>query len=255
MTSCLRRFSDTRRDVASATTRGAGVLLIGTLLLFKPVAAQDADTEGPVWSRLGLRHELPSAASLYGFAQLKDGIDYGYTQWDFGLQLIRPARRFTRANLFDVNPDQQHAFVFGAGYEYLETTQSGTSKPQNRLSIEGSFRNRPSKSFALSDRNRFEFRWIAGTYSTRYRNRLVAQLDLEAGSQRLSPYASAEFFYTWGTTNSWNEARYSGGMTWQAPGSLALSLFYLRQDCWTCHPVHVNALGVDLTWFTGRSSR
>jgi len=235
---------------------GSGAALVAAVVLAAtPLHAQDADTEGQVWSRLNIRHEFPSAASVSVFGQLKDGIDYGYTQWDFGLQLTRAARRFRRPHVLNVDPDQEHAFVFGTGYEYLETTESGDTKYQSRLNLEGTFRARPSKTFRLADRDRFEFRWIDAVYSTRYRNRLTAQFDLTAGKQRLSPYASAEFFYTWGTTDRWNEARYSGGMTWQGGKSLALSLYYLRQDCWTCHPVHVNAVGVDLSYFTGRSSR
>lgn len=235
--------------------RPLAAALLLALTATTPLHAQDADTEGQGWARLGLRHELPSAASFYGFAQLKDGIDYGYSQWDLGLQFIRPARRFTRPHVASVDPDQEHAFVFAAGYEYLQTTQSGVTKDQDRLNVEGTFRNRPSRQFQLADRNRVEFRWIDGAYSTRYRNRLTAQWDFLAGTQRISPYASAEVFYTWGTADSWNEARYSAGATWQAGSGLALSLFYLRQDCWNCSAEHVNALGVDLTFFTGKSSK
>jgi hypothetical protein len=204
----------------------SGATLVATLALSAtPLHAQDTDTEGQVWSRLGLRHELPSAASLSVFGQLKHEIDDGYTEWDFGLQLSRTARQFTRPHAINVNPDQAHAFAFGTGYEYLETTQSGDTKDQNRLNLEGTFRNRPSKTFLLADRNRFEFRWIDAAYSTRYRNRLTAQFDLTAGTQRLSPYAAAELLYTWGTTDRWNEARYSAGVTWQGGGRTWRSRF------------------------------
>ena len=217
-------------------------------------AAQGTSTEGQFWPALVVRHQLASPLSAQLYSQLKSGVDYDYDQLGLGVRLGYQAGAIRKEHLIGIDPDAEHALVLGTGYEYLDTRQASGDKYENRLVADGTFRNRPAKTWLLADRNRFEFRWVDGVYSTRYRNRLTVQADLTAGDVRLSPYASAEFFYDW-AKDSWNEEQYALGVLWQARRRASVALYYLYQDCSTCSPQYVNALGVTLTLYTGVEHR
>lgn len=236
--------------VASPTTRATVVLLSGILLLTSPTAAQTTSTEEQLWPGVGLRHQFASPLSAELYSQLKAGVDYSYDQLGTGVRLGYQAGAFRKGHLINLNPDAEHTLVLGTGYEYLDTQQPSGDRFENRLFADGTIRNRPAKAWLFADRNRFEFRWINGVYSTRYRNRLTVQADLLAGGLHLSPYASAEFFYDW-RKDAWNEEQYALGVLWQARRRVSLALFYLYQDCETCAPPYVNALGATITYFTG----
>jgi hypothetical protein len=68
---------------------------------------------------------------------------------------------------------------------------------------------------------------------------------------RFTPYASAEFFYDI-TKASWNEERYSAGLQFPYRDILRADVYYLRQDCPTCSPEHLNVLGLTVTVYLGR---
>jgi Protein of unknown function (DUF2490) len=100
----------------------------------------------------------------------------------------------------------------------------------------------------LSDRNRVEFRWVEGEYSTRYRNKLNIQHTFNMNPLRLVPYLAAEAFYD-GGKNSWNEQQYTAGMEWQYKRLLMLQTYYLRQNCSPCSTEHLNVFGLTLNLY------
>jgi hypothetical protein len=77
-----------------------------------------------------------------------------------------------------------------------------------------------------------------------------AEVDLRHHKFRYSPYATAEFFYSW-ATDSWDEQRYSVGVQWPYRNSWILDTYYLRQNCTGCSPAHLNVGGVSLSYFFG----
>jgi hypothetical protein len=93
-----------------------------------------------------------------------------------------------------------------------------------------------------------EFRWVNGSYSTRYRNLVLGEYDITIHAFRISPYASAEAFYN-GAYGSWNEEQYTAGIEWPYKKLLMVQTYYLRQNCTTCNPAHLNVGGVTLNLF------
>jgi hypothetical protein len=91
---------------------------------------------------------------------------------------------------------------------------------------------------------------VDGEYSSRYRNRLRVEVDLHHNAFRYSPYVAAEFFYSW-ASDSWNEQRYSVGIQWPYRHKWLLDTYYLRQNCSSCDPAHLNVGGVSLSFFFG----
>lgn len=211
---------------------------------------QDPTTVGEFWPELSARYQGPSGLSQTVYAQLKNEEGYPTRQWDVGTDLSYQAKRIMRPHLTNIDPSKEHAYVIGIGYEYLDTQGSSSPKYENRLKAQATGRHRPSEAILIEDRNRFEFRWVNGTYSSRYRNRLLVEADLHHNAFRYSPYLSAEVFYDW-ATDSWNEQQYSIGIQWPHKHKWVLDTYYLRQNCTTCDTAHLNVAGVSLKLFFG----
>lgn len=92
----------------------------------------------------------------------------------------------------NINPDKEHMFVFGGGYEYLRTL-SGKAKTENRMVVTTVAGFRPLSQLLVRDRNRVEFRRVNGAYSIRYRNRVSGDYEIKIRKFRFTPCGSAEF--------------------------------------------------------------
>ncbi len=154
----------------------------------------------------------------------------------------------TKPHAVNIDPDKEHQVQFTGGYEYLTTVQSGSIKAENRLMLQAFFRQRLGPSFLVTDRNRVEFRWVNGGYSTRYRNMLTIERDCLIGRMRFTPYAAAEVYYD-GGKRSWNEEQYSAGVQWPYKKLWMLNTYYLRQHCTTCSPKYLDVAGVALNFY------
>jgi len=217
-----------------------------------PVAAQDPATGDAVWASVGGHGQLRSNLRTVILGESKSGTDYSYQQWIVGGALGFQLGRFARPHLADLDPDREHAIVVGAGYEYLQTDETAKPTSENRITAEFTPRWRPPAEFLLTDRNRFEFRWVNGAYSTRYRNRLTVERATRLGGLRFTPFLSAEFFYDW-AKDSWNEEQYALGLEWPYKNWLKLNTYYLRQDCSICIPRSLTVAGLSLDYFFRRA--
>ena len=141
--------------------------------------------------------------------------------------------------------------LLGADYEHLQTTKSGTTVDENRLTTNATLGVGLPLRLLVRDRNRVDFRWTNGVYSTVYRNRLSIAHDVVAWGYRCTPYASAEVFYD-GATRSWRQQRYSLGVQWPYKTLLALDTYYLWRICSMCSPAVVNVAGVTLDLYVRR---
>lgn len=214
-----------------------------------PARAQSpSSTSAEFWPELDAHAQLPRNLRLFGFAGSRKGEDgYDYDQWNTGVALGYQLKRMGRSHPDEIDPDKDHYLVFGAGYEFLQTL-SGTPKNENRFALEAFPRFRPFGRLLLGDRNRVEFRWVNGVYSTRYRNLLTGEFDTHLAKLRMTPYASAEFFYD-GAASSWNEERYTAGLQWPYKRFLRLDTYYLRQHTTSGNPQNLNVGGLTLNFF------
>lgn len=183
-----------------------------------------------------------------GLVGLKKGEEGAYQQLDSAVGFGYRWKKIGRPHLENIDPDKEHTFLLGAGYENLETLQSGKAKNENRLVLEGMPGFRPTSGLLVRDRNRIEFRWINGVYSTRYRNDLMIEYDVKIHAFRFTPYASAEVFYD-SSKSSWNEEQYTAGVQWPFRRLLLLQTYYLRQHCTTSSPNYLNVAGLTLNLF------
>jgi hypothetical protein len=210
--------------------------------------AQAPSTGGAFWPTVEAQGALVSRLRFSLSGGLKQGEDYEYQQWRAGAGLELQSEQFRKHRLIDVDPASEHKLNLGAGYQYLQTTEGPKPGSENRLYLGFTPRARPAGGLLLSDRNQFEFRWVNGAYSSRYRNRIGLEYASRIGSVRLTPYAQAEFLYDL-TKDSWNEQRYTAGFQWPSHRILKLNTYFTRQVCPSCSPEFVNVAGLTLQYF------
>lgn len=210
--------------------------------------SQTPITETQVWPEVDAHIELSPHLRILAFSGLEQGVDFPYQQWYAAAALGYQFKPILREHLKNIDPDKEHYFLFGGGYEFLRTIQSGKVKDEDRVTIEVTLGFRPTAGFLVRDRNWTELRWINGTYSTTYRNMLTVEHDFLLHGFRFSPYGAAEVFYD-GASHSWNEEWYTAGVQWPYKHLLMLDTYYRREHCTTCNPANWNVAGVTLHFY------
>lgn len=159
-------------------------------------AGQTPGVATEVWPTVNVSIEPQPKTRLRLYWAKQNGEDLARVQWKFGVMGSYRMKRLVKEHLGDIDDENNHLMVIGVGYEYLHTNDNGSIKTEKRIFLQGVphyFIPRPK--LLLQDRSRIEFRWINGTYSTRYRNKLTVQRPLELMRFRFTPYASGELFY------------------------------------------------------------
>jgi hypothetical protein len=119
---------------------------------------------------------------------------------DFHLQELSKLRDIAG---LDLDKSKSHLLLFSIGYRYLPTPDE---PPTNRLEPYVTIRLPTPGRILLSDRNRADLDWKSGKFSWHYRNRIDVERPWQIRGYRLSPYVSAELWYTsqyekWSTTS------------------------------------------------------
>jgi len=137
--------------------------------------------------------------------------------------------------------------TFRAGYAYIPTLGENTPDAEHRLLIEATGRYPLPLDILLSDRNRGEFRWISGDFSTRYRNRLKVERDFAIRRFRFTPYAHAEVFYDT-RFDIWNRNEIQVGSEFPLGAKPVIEFYFLRQNNSRSQTEHVNGFGLVFQW-------
>jgi Protein of unknown function (DUF2490) len=230
---------------------GTSLLIPIAFLLFRSGAAlgqapTNSYWEG--WPTVRANLELRPQTRLQLFSQLQNGEEFPYLQWNTGAMISYRLKRMLVPHLPDIDEDNEHYLVGGAGYEYLQTINKGKVSRENRIVIQATAALRPGAGLLLSDRNRVEFRRVNGDESVRYRNKLTVQRAFQVHHFRFTPYASGELFYA-SNHHSWNENQYAFGVQLPYKQRLMVDTYYLRQNCTTCSQNPLNVWGVTLNLF------
>ncbi len=223
--------------------------------IFCPGAAgqsQTSDTETLAWPEVDAHLELPSHLRVLALSGLEQGVGFPFQQWYAAAALGYQFKPILREHIFNIDPDKEHYLVFGGGYEFLRTTQSGIVKHENRVTIDVTPGFLLPAKILVRDRNWVELRWIDGTYSTTYRNMVTIERAFLVHGLRLSPFGSAEVFYD-SPKHSWNEEWYTAGIQWPYKSLLMVETYYKRENCSTCNPTDWNVGGVTVHFYFSKS--
>lgn len=212
-----------------------------------PALAQ-SQTAGEFWPAVDAHVNLPNNWGLLGFVGTKKGEDFPYQELYEGLGVGYKLKTISKAHIKNIDPEKEYYATLGGGYERLDSVSSGKPSSENRLALQALLGYRLTSHLLASDRNRVEFRWVNGNYSTRYRNNVGVLYDLVVHGYHFSPYANAEFFYN-GQYDSWNEQQYTAGIEWPYKHWLSVQTYYLRENCTTCNPPHLDVGGLTVNFF------
>ena len=210
--------------------------------------SQPQSTENEVWPEVDAHIQLASDLRVLAFTGLEQGVGYPFQQWYAAAALGYQVLPILTPHMENIDQDKEHYFLFGGGYEFLRTVQSGKVKHENRVTLDATPSFRVYRVFLVRDRNWVELRWIDGVYSTTYRNRATIERDFLAGRVRFTPYGSIEVFYD-GSSHSWNQEWYTGGVQWPYKRLWMLNTYYRRENCDNCNPGNWNAAGVSLNFY------
>jgi hypothetical protein len=238
-------------------SRRALVGIVSCLSLFVPFSigarGQSSGTGGEFWPLLNAYTQLRPKTSLLLYGGSDKGEDFAYEEWKVGAILNFQLKPILKPHVPDIDKNKEHHLVLGGGYQYDETIQSGKPSHEDRMIVQLTGQYRPGAGFFLADRNRVEFRWVNGKYSTRYRNQLTVERSFHGPGVRFTPYAWGELFYD-SETHSWNENRYAFGVQLPYKRRFMLDNYYQRQNCTTCTPMHVNVWGLTLNFYFRNTS-
>ena len=144
--------------------------------------------------------------------------------------------------------DKQHVLVLGAGYEYSIANEAGERSTEHKLMFDGTGRYAVRGKLLVSDRSRFEFRWVNGDNHFRYRNRLMAERPLRIRKVTVTPYVSAEAYWDQ-RYKQWNKFEFAGGVEIPFIRRTTIDVYYNRTRCVTCSTGHTNVLGLTINFF------
>jgi hypothetical protein len=208
-------------------------------------------TETEVWPEIDAHVQLPLGLRMLSFVGVEQGVGYPFQQWYGAIGLGYQFKPILRPHWMNIDQDKEHYLLFGVGYEYLRTTQSGKVFDENRITFDLTPSLRLASRLLVRDRNWVELRWINGIYSTTYRNMPFLQADFRVHGIRFSPYGAVEFFYNGigSAKYSWDSSWYTAGIEWPYKHVFMLNTYYRREHCSACVPEDWNAAGVSLNFF------
>jgi len=130
------------------------------------------------------------------YLQAKDDREGGdSTQFAIGPSIefyLKPLLKLKHATVFDLDDSKSRALVVEVGYRYIDEPNAPT---ENRMVLAVTSHFPMKADFLITDRNRADLDWKAGSFTWRYRNRLTLERTFSIHSYHLIPYVSAELFY------------------------------------------------------------
>jgi len=155
---------------------------------------------------------------------------------------FKPLRK-TFLDLLDT--DKKHQFVLGVAYEFSRTSDAGTTFREHRIMVDGAFRYTLPAKVLMTNRARFEFRWLQNEFHWRFRDRLFFERQLKIRKLKFTPFGGAEAVWDRRYTR-WNIFKFTGGVQFRLIRRSTLDLFYERQHCVTCSDTNTNIVGITL---------
>ena len=169
--------------------------VIVILILATPCSAQHVFDQ--LWPELDVFVKTSENSRLFFMGSGTRVRQAGYTdgQWGAHLDLYFGAI-FRRHAQNRADAARSRLVSVRMGYLYGKTPED-SSDPfvEHTPTIEVTPRYYLPKGILLTDRNRYDFRFVNGVYTPRYRNRLKIERTFQTGKRAITPYAHVEGFY------------------------------------------------------------
>jgi hypothetical protein len=176
-------------------------------------------------------------------------------QFTFGPSIqfyLKPLLKLKHVTLFDLDDVKRRMVVFESGYRIITAPDTPI---ENRALESVTFHAPIMWKILLTDRNRADLDWQAGTFTWRYRNKLTVQRTVPISSYHVIPYIAAEPFYEskygkWSTTDLYAGCRFPVGRVTQ------FDLYYEHENNTGKSPNRQNnffGVNLNLFFFSDRS--
>jgi len=165
------------------------------LAAFGLAPALRAQNQQQFWPEVDTYVTLTDRARLFFNDSLSSDQDTREVQGEFGVNFDYFVRPFLRPELRGDDPAKSKLLTLRVGYRYLPTLL-GDGPYENRMVVEGTSRFKLPYAILLTDRNRFDLRWVENKpYSWRYRNRLAFERNFSIRHYEFAPYVRGEIYY------------------------------------------------------------
>lgn len=192
---------------------------------------------------------LSSGTRLVLVTELNPYPQSGNLQGEFGPNFDFYLRPFLRPRLRDLDPAKSKLLTFRIGYRYFPSL-IGDRPTENRPLVEMTPRFHFPLAILFSDRNREEFRFIAGKpFSWRYRNRATFERNVAIRKYYFTPYLRDEVYYDSRVHNISLNA-FSAGSIFPTGRRTELEVYYKDQRGITsAQAVHIRGGGLILSLY------
>jgi hypothetical protein len=220
------------------------------VLAILAVAAAAQDTPQEFWPEAQLYANLGDVFRLRAIgtrtkARESDKFTEGTFEVDIDVGLKAMLRSKLAAN---PNTERGKYLTLRLGYVHVAALND-EENPSNehRAIVELTPRYPLPGAFLLSDRSRAEARWLNGSYSLRYRNRVRLERDFTIKRFRFTTYATGELYYDT-RFRIWNRNEYSFGYEVPIQRHAIIEFYFLRQNTSRSSTPHVNGFGLVFQW-------
>jgi hypothetical protein len=211
-------------------------------------AAQDSQRE--FWPEFKIYVNRGERVRLIFQDSLNQDKDTRSTEGSFAYYFDLALRPLFRRELRHRQDTFRRRFLtFRAGYRYTTSFVNADPSSEKRVILESTARYPLPAKLVIMDRSRGEFRFIRGqSFSTRYRNRLWVERDLQLGALAFTPYVYDEVFYDT-RYDAWTRNRFAFGLQFPAGPHVVIEPYVLRQHDSRSVPSVVEALGLKLSLY------
>lgn len=227
----------------NCTRAVAIVFLVMSVCAAARAQQQESDTPTQIWSEVNVYVPLNEKFRLFFLATLNRAEE------------TREDSELTLGAHVDYTVNKR--LTLRGGYRYTFAPSNDNPYQEQRIITEQTFRQALPLAILLSDRNREDFRFVNGSFSFRYRNRVTIEREFRAFKRSLTPYGAVEVFYDT-RFDVWNRNRLTAGAQIQLKRGfpllreltprkqVILDLYYTKQNDSRSQPHHVHAIGATL---------
>jgi Protein of unknown function (DUF2490) len=159
---------------------------------------------------------------------------------------LKPLVKLKKISAFDLDDSKHRPMVFEIGYRYITAPDTAS---KNRLLTAVTFHFPLKYSLLITDRNRADLDWKAGTFYWRYRNKLTVERTFAIHSYHLIPYVAAEPFYE-SQYEKWSTTSLYAGCLFPVGKHVQFNPYYEHDNNTGKHPnQQVNSIGLEVSLY------
>ncbi|MBK8466878.1 MAG: hypothetical protein IPL32_13700 [Chloracidobacterium sp.] len=174
------------------------LILVGACFLcFAPIftSGQEPGTVDEFDPGIAIAVDLPRNFRFDSYVGRERSNEIGAAKDKIGAGISFRVKPIFKRLLDAVDSDKQHLLVLGAIYEYSKASDQGLTSREHKLMLDTILRYDFPYKLLLSDRSRFEVRWVNGDYHLRFRNRPALERSFKRFKREITPYIAGELFW------------------------------------------------------------